>query len=42
MPFLPQAAGLKLALSNCHGFGINCLPQSIPKGKEKEGYYGIE
>lgn len=35
MPFLPQAAGLKMALSNCHGFGINCLPQSIPMGKEK-------
>lgn len=30
MPFVPEADGLKMALSNCHGFRINCLPQSVP------------
>jgi hypothetical protein len=29
-PFVPEADGLKMALSNCHGFRINCLPQSVP------------
>lgn len=30
MPFVPEADGLKMALSNCRGFRINCLPQSVP------------
>lgn len=30
MPFVPEADGLKMALSNCLGFRINCLPQSVP------------
>ena len=34
MPCLLQAASLKMALSNCHGFRINCLLQSIPRGKK--------
>lgn len=41
MPRVLQAASLKMALSNCHGFRINCLPPSIPRGK-KQGYYGIK